>query len=82
MSTPTAAPARATARLQVDWTLCQGRGHCIELLPELFGEDPWGYPVAGPGGVNRGVAVPAHLLRHAREAASSCPRLALILLEH
>jgi ferredoxin len=26
-------------RLHVDWTACDGRGLCAELLPELLAED-------------------------------------------
>lgn len=66
-------------RLHVDWTACEGRGHCAELLPELLAVDPWGYPVARDG--SRDPQVPPQLLEHAERAAASCPRLALRLLE-
>lgn len=69
---------RRQLRLHVDWTACQGRGHCIELLPELFTADPWGYPVSRD---LRDPAVPPELLEHAGRAAASCPRLALRLME-
>ena len=60
-------------RLRVDWPSCAGRGVCHELLPELVDLDEWGYPVlAGP--------VPGELLDRAREAARTCPRLALRLV--
>ncbi|HET9654298.1 MAG TPA: ferredoxin [Kineosporiaceae bacterium] len=77
------APSRPVTgpRLQVDWTLCEGRGHCFEMLPELLGEDPWGYPIPRAGNLSRGMAVPPHLLPHARDAVVSCPRLALLLRE-
>lgn len=77
---PAAAPG---LRLEVDWTACEARGHCIELLPELLAEDPWGYPIAhrSPGPPPRAVPVPERLAAHARRAASSCPRLALRLRE-
>lgn len=83
---PGAAPPAPAApvtgpRLQVDWTLCEARGHCFEMLPELLAEDPWGYPIPRGGSLARGVAVPPHLLQHARDAVTSCPRLALILHE-
>jgi ferredoxin len=71
-------------RLQIDWTACDARGHCIELLPELLAEDPWGYPMprsAGPGGSARSVQVPERLVAHARRAVTSCPKLALLLRE-
>jgi ferredoxin len=29
----------AVNRLHVDWTACDGRGLCAELLPELLVED-------------------------------------------
>jgi ferredoxin len=65
-----------TARLHVDWTACDGRGLCVELLPELLGRDPWGYPVPhGPGPVE----VPDDLVPHAQKAAALCPLLALRL---
>jgi ferredoxin len=51
------------------------------MLPELLAEDPWGYPVPRRGNLGQGVAVPPHLLQHARDAVASCPRLALILHE-
>ncbi|MEJ5914368.1 ferredoxin [Pseudokineococcus sp. 1T1Z-3] len=41
--------ASPAASLHVDWTACDGRGLCAELLPEVLAADPWGYPVAaGP----------------------------------
>lgn len=77
----TAATAATGPRLQVDWTLCQARGHCLEMLPELLAEDPWGYPVPHDGSLSRGLPVPPQLLQHVRDAAVSCPRLALVLRE-
>jgi ferredoxin len=67
-------------RLHIDWTACDGRGLCAELLPELLAEDDWGYPVARAGG---DLTVPAVLEGEAREAVSRCPALALRLVrEH
>ncbi len=63
----------AAARLSVDWTACDGRGLCAELLPELIGTDDWGYPVIYRAGV------PASLAEHARRAVRDCPTLALRL---
>ncbi|MCW2720656.1 MAG: ferredoxin [Pseudonocardiales bacterium] len=60
--------------LHIDWTRCQGRGGCVELLPELIGRDEWGYPLTGTD-----VAVPRALHGHARQAVRDCPRLALRL---
>ena len=70
-----------SARLVVDWTLCDGHGSCVELLPELLEQDPWGYPLARSGGATRAVAVPRSLKGHARRAVEACPRLALRLAE-
>jgi ferredoxin len=66
-------------RLHVDWTRCDRRGSCAELLPELLAEDPWGYPLAHDG--SREPVVPPELARHAKRAVALCPRLALRLLE-
>lgn len=64
--------------LDIDWTRCQGRGLCVELLPELLVEDDWGYPEAR--GHDRSLPVPPKLLPYAEEAVRDCPRLALRLL--
>ena len=64
-------------RLHIDWTACDGRGLCAELLPELLDRDPWGYPVPRDG--SRDPAVPAALRRHADRAVAACPLLALRL---
>jgi ferredoxin len=63
--------------LHVDRIACDGRGLCIELLPELLAEDPWGYPAARDGA--RDPVVPAGLLGDVRQAVRDCPRLALSL---
>jgi ferredoxin len=65
-------------RLHVDWTRCDRRGSCTELLPELLAEDPWGYPLVRDG--SREPAVPPELARHAKRAVARCPRLALRLV--
>ena len=65
------------SRLHIDWTACDGRGLCAELLPELLGRDEWGYPVPRDGA--REPAVPDALAAHARRAVAVCPRLALRL---
>ena len=36
---------RVSRRLRVNPILCEAHGVCAELLPELIGLDPWGYPV-------------------------------------
>ncbi|WP_298803457.1 ferredoxin [uncultured Pseudokineococcus sp.] len=80
----------ADARLTVDWTACEGRGVCAELLPEVLTTDPWGYPLpAGPGpdGTPRpwprrdGLPVAPASVADARRAVRMCPRLALRLEE-
>ena len=65
-------------RLHIDWTACDGRGLCAELLPELLGEDDWGYPVARDGSAEP--AVPVALEESARRAVDRCPALALRLI--
>lgn len=65
--------------LRIDWTACDGRGLCAELLPELLTEDDWGYPLARDGRGND-TAVPPELAGHARRAVARCPMLALRLL--
>jgi ferredoxin len=67
-----------TDRLHIDWTACDGRGLCAELLPELLVEDDWGYPLARDGAAEP--AVPGHLGDAARRAVDRCPALALRLV--
>ena len=62
-----------STRLRVDWPACRGRGLCAEVLPELVSLDEWGYPVVHGD-------VPDDLLGLAREAARTCPTLALRLV--
>jgi ferredoxin len=76
----TRAPEAATQRLHIDWTRCDGRGLCAELLPELLTRDEWGYPAARDG--SREPAVPQSLADHARRAETDCPLLALKLLRN
>ncbi len=61
--------------LHIDWTACDGRGLCTELVPELLDRDEWGYPVPRDGSAEP--AVPAGLAAHAKRAVTQCPRLAL-----
>ncbi len=68
-------PARLVARLVVDPVACDGRGVCAELLPEIVTLDRWGYPIVGDG------AVTADMKDLAAEAAASCPRHALHVVE-
>lgn len=60
-------------KLRVNPILCDGYGHCAELLPELVDLDEWGYPLIEKKPVARGLE-PA-----ARRAVAMCPRLALSL---
>lgn len=62
--------------LIVDWTACQGRGLCADLLPELLTQDKWGYPQNRSAGE---ILVPEALDAPARRAVHLCPRLALRL---
>jgi len=63
-------------RLHIDWTRCDGRGLCAELLPELLTEDDRGYPQAS----EPRPAVPARLADAARRAVRRCPAQALHLV--
>ncbi len=64
-------------KLHVDWTACDGRGLCTELLPELLDRDEWGYPVPlAP----KGSAVAPELIDAAGDAVAMCPKRALKLL--
>jgi ferredoxin len=63
-------------RLRVNPILCEGVRYCAEIVPELISVDDWGYPVVDSEPIEDQA-----LLRHARRAVATCPRLAL-LLEH
>jgi ferredoxin len=91
MTAPTRAavqpPERPTEKaLSVDWTACDGRGLCLDLLPELLEADPWGFPrprptsaaAPGPGAL---AMVPEALTGPAARAVHLCPKLALRLSE-
>jgi ferredoxin len=76
--------------LAIDWTACEGRGLCLDLLPELLDPDPWGFPRPRPasgaasGPTSRPGAltiVPDGLTGPARRAVHLCPKLALRLEE-
>jgi ferredoxin len=62
-----------TYRLRVNPITCDGHGVCAELLPEVIGLDPWGFPVV-PGS-----DLSDDLVEHARLAAAACPTLALLI---
>jgi ferredoxin len=84
MAAARSGPHGEPRRLSVDWTACDGRGLCLDLLPELLEPDPWGFPrprsgsakAGGPGGLT---AVPDELAGPARRAVHLCPKLALRL---
>ena len=65
-------------RLHIDWTRCDGRGLCTELLPDLLTRDEWGYPLSITG--SREPEIPADLQRYAKAAVKRCPRVALRLI--
>jgi ferredoxin len=67
--------------LHIDWTKCDGRGLCTELLPALLARDDWGYPVPrrSPSGNRTDMPIGAESLAAARDAVRLCPRLALSL---
>ncbi len=78
MSAREQAPA---ARLHIDWTRCDARGSCIELLAGRLVADEWGYPSA-PGmnaAEQSDVPLRADELDAGRDAVELCPRLALTL---
>jgi ferredoxin len=68
--------SRTQLELHIDFTRCEGRGLCAELLPELLRRDEWGYPV-GRGG--RDIPVPARLAEAGQDAVDLCPVQALRL---
>jgi ferredoxin len=76
---PAARTHPADPVLHIDWTACDGRGLCTELLPELLQRDDWGYPRAHGDGSN--IPVPAPLAKSAAAAVTLCPRQALQLRE-
>ena len=69
------------AVLHIDWTKCDGRGLCTELLPGVLGRDDWGYPVAVRQQNDDRTDVPISTLDEeaAQEAVALCPTLALTL---
>ncbi|NUT71695.1 ferredoxin [Pseudarthrobacter sp. C4D7] len=70
-----------TTHLHIDWTSCDGRGLCTELLPGVLDRDDWGYPLArGKSGRER-TDVPLRDADReaAHEAVRLCPKLALSL---
>lgn len=64
-------------RLHIDWTRCDGRGLCTELLPGLLTRDDWGYPLVRDGSREPEISTANGKL--AKAAVKRCPRLALSL---
>jgi ferredoxin len=69
---------RADARLHVDWTACEARGACLELLPHVLASDDWGYP--RPRAAGSHIELAARDITDAEEAVRLCPRMALTVL--
>ena len=65
--------------MNIDWTACDARGACTELLPEILTPDDHGYPI--PRDRTKEPSVPRALHAHAVRATKLCPRLALHLRE-
>lgn len=65
-------------RLHIDWTRCDGRGLCTELLPGLLDRDEWGYPLVRNR--SREPEIPTGDLADACVAITRCPRLALSII--
>jgi len=63
-------------RLRVNPTLCTGYGYCAEIVPELISVDDWGYPILSRANIQSD-----GLLKLARRAVATCPRLALLIEE-
>ncbi|WP_454109210.1 ferredoxin [Leifsonia shinshuensis] len=65
--------------LHIDWTKCDGRGLCTEILDRALTRDDWGYPVSlrGEEGWRSDVPLRADELDAANDAVALCPVLAL-----
>ncbi|OZC89083.1 ferredoxin [Rhodococcus sp. 06-412-2C] len=66
---------RRGAVLHIDWTRCDGRGVCTELLPDTLTRDEWGYPLARRAGHD--LVLEGGDARRAQDAVRLCPRMAL-----
>ncbi len=71
MSAIRASALPAAARLEIDWTRCDGHGLCAALLPERIALDEWGFPLIAHDPLSAGE------LTDARRAVLACPALAL-----
>lgn len=67
--------------LHINWTRCDGRGLCTEILPELLRRDRWGYPIpVNDDAVERtNIPITNDLVEAATDAVRLCPTLALTL---
>lgn len=67
--------------LHINWTRCDGRGLCAELLPAVLERDDWGYPaIRHPGnGDGTNADIGPDDAQAARDAVRLCPKLALSL---
>ncbi|WP_426625255.1 ferredoxin [Leifsonia sp. McL0607] len=65
--------------LHIDWTRCDGRGLCAEILDRALTRDDWGYPVSlrGEEGSRSDVPLRADEFDAAADAVALCPVLAL-----
>lgn len=65
--------------LHIDWTKCDGRGLCAEILDRALTRDDWGYPVSlrGEEGFRSDVPLRADEIDAADDAVALCPVLAL-----
>ena len=67
--------------LHIDWTRCQGRGLCVELLAATLQRDEWGYPLAAgvQGRERTDIPIRPEDRHAAAEAVRLCPLAALSL---
>lgn len=67
--------------LHIDWTRCEGRGLCAEILGRALGRDDWGFPVVlrGDPAQRTDLQLRTDELADAEEAVALCPVAALRL---
>jgi len=68
--------------LHIDWTRCDGRGLCAEILEDAITRDDWGYPLSRRASRSSRSDIPIRTaeIDDAEEAVRLCPVLALKLL--
>ncbi|GAA1448830.1 ferredoxin [Leifsonia poae] len=66
--------------LHIDWTRCDGRGLCAEILEDAITRDDWGYPLSRRALSRTNIPIRSAEIDDAREAVRMCPVLALKLL--